>query len=143
MPATVLGSGLVLHDLFGGSNATAPLGAKWVVSMGEGEMKAFAGFNLGVFAPRKGKRAACKPDDGYHKAAMSKTLQGCFLQCASDAQCESVFLEHMEVSWRTPVPPVSCTLLGSIAEPVSACTNGTGTLVKRMVARPIRPDHRS
>jgi hypothetical protein len=28
-------------------------------------MKFIAGFSLGVFAPRRGKKDHCKPDDGY------------------------------------------------------------------------------
>lgn len=49
--------------------------------MAAGEVKAFGGFTLGSFAPRKGKVASCTPADGYKKAAAGSTLQDCFLEC--------------------------------------------------------------
>lgn len=64
------------------SNQTgAPLSRAWTVQMAAGEVKAFGGFTLGSFAPRKGKVASCTPVDGYKKAAAGSTLQDCFLEC--------------------------------------------------------------
>ena len=113
----------------------------WLVAMKAGEMKAFAGFSLGTFAPRKGKRAECRPDDGFRQAAPnSTTLQACFLECQKERRCENVFLEHVDVAWLKPVPPIACTLLGAVAEPARACKAGTGTLVKKLPARPLIGD---
>ena len=138
LPPSLLKGGVWPHDLFGGANATAALRKAWSVPMKAGEMKAFAGFSLGVFAPRKGKKAECKPDDGFQqKARNSTTLQACFLECEKEERCENVFIEYVEVGWLKPVPPVACTLLGAIAEPTSACKSGAGTLVKKMAARPL------
>ena len=115
------------------------MGQAWAVTMQAGEMKAFAGFSLGVFAPRKGKSMDCRPDDGYQKQASrnSTTLQRCFLECQQDERCKNVFVPHVEAGWLKPVPPVVCTLLGELVTPATACKRGTGTLVKRMNARPM------
>ena len=50
---------------------------------------------------------------------------------------ENVFLEHVDVAWLKPVPPIVCTLLGAVAEPARACKAGAGTLVKKLAARPL------
>eukprot|EP01051_Picozoa_sp_SAG22_P002215 SAG22_NODE_98_length_20720_cov_17.226662_2_plen_1113_part_00 len=137
LPPSLLVGSVRPYDLFGGDNATAALREVWSVPMRSGEMKAFAGFSLGVFAPRKGKKAECKPDDGFlQKAARNTTtLQDCFLECQKDKRCENVFIDHVDVGWLKTVPPIVCTLLGVVAEPMRACKSGTGTLVKKMVQR--------
>ena len=137
LPKNLLDGSVIPHDLFGGANATDALSKSWSVAMKAGEMKAFAGFSLGTFAPRKGKRTDCKPDDGFRQAAPnSTTLQACFLECQKERRCENVFLDHVDVGWLKPVPPIACTLLGAVAEPARACKAGTGTLVKKLAARP-------
>lgn len=137
LPAPLLDGGVLLHDLFGGANATMALNATWVVPMRAGEMKAFAGFSLGVFAPRQGKKTNCAPDDGFAKTFGSKvTLQECFMFCQKDHHCENVFVKYVDVPFTEPAPPVACTLLGVIADPAKACKDGTGTLVKKLVSRP-------
>ena len=87
------------------------------------------------------------------------TLQKCFLACAKDASCQNVFLEHVVQSYMvTPPathcsrrssplllltldlrtylqeapPPMQCTLLGPVTDPSSACSSGTGTLVRKL-----------
>ena len=50
------------------------LAKAWTVEMGSGEAKAFSGFSLGVFSPRRGKKAPCKSDDGYIKLAAGMSL---------------------------------------------------------------------
>lgn len=106
-----------------------PLAKAWRVHMGAGEVRAFGGFGLGVFAPRAGKRAGCVADDGYRRAAAGDTLQKCFLECRNDAKCANVFVDYTEVPWFLPAPPLNCTLLGAIADPAVACQVGNGTLV--------------
>ena len=66
----------------------------WTVRMLAGEVRAYGGFALGVFAPRQGKKDVCKPDDGYSKPAAGSTLQSCFLECQQDVQCEHVMIEY-------------------------------------------------
>jgi hypothetical protein len=109
-----------------------PLAAPWTVQMGAGEMRFYSGFSLGVFAPRQGKKTNCRADDQYSKPAQSTTLQGCFLECRSDSQCENVFVEYSEVVWMEKPKAVQCTLLGAISNPASACDQGTGTLVTKL-----------
>ena len=96
LPASVFGAvpvDLLENDDIPDVAPPPPLAKAWAVEMGAGEVKAFSGFSLGVFSPRRGKKAACKPDDGYMKRAAGTTLQECFLECADDKQCENVFLE--------------------------------------------------
>ena len=115
--------------------APPPLAESWAVHMKAGEFAAFSGISLGVFAPRKGKKASCKPDDGYRKPATARTLQACFLECAKDTQCENVFLQYMDVIWLEKPPAANCTLLGAVEDPSTGCTVGKGTLVARLNAR--------
>ena len=117
----------------GGTVAAAPhwgaLEKAWTVEMGAGEMRFFSGFTLGVFAPRTGKKGACTSH--YEKASNATTLQGCFLDCARDAQCENVLLGEVAIAGFTAAPPpVSCKLLGVVAE--TGCTAGASTLVTRL-----------
>jgi hypothetical protein len=131
LPSSVFGA--VPVDLFDNDGvadaAPPPLAESWSVEMGAGEVKAFSGFTLGVFAPRLGKKASCKPDDGYSKHAAGTTLQECFLECAMDKQCENVFVEYMDVVWLEKPPAANCTLLGAVKDPSSGCAVGNGTLV--------------
>ena len=96
------------------------------------EMRFFGGFSLGVFAPRMGKKGSCKADDQYWKAAGNKTLQGCFLACQEDSQCENVFVPFVDIVYMEKPPPVQCMLLGAIKDPSAACTEGTGTLINKL-----------
>jgi len=130
VPVDLLASG-------GGSGtvAAAPhwgaLEKAWTVEMGAGEMRFFSGFTLGVFAPRTGKKGACT--SRYEKPSNATTLQGCFLDCARDAQCENVLLGEVAIAGFTAAPPaVSCKLLGAVADPETGCTAGAGTLVTRL-----------
>lgn len=43
-----------------------------------------------------------------------------------------MFLQNVEVEWARPPPLLSCTLLGQLEEPDAACTEGNGTLVKKL-----------
>jgi hypothetical protein len=111
---------------------TPPLAKVWTVPMGAGAMKFYGGFSLGVFAPRQGKKMSCKADDQYSKKARGTTLQACFLECASDSKCENVFVDFVDIQWRETPPPVSCTLLGAVKDPSTACKEGTGTLINQL-----------
>jgi hypothetical protein len=102
--------------------------------MGAGEMKAFSGFTLGVFAPRRGKKNACTADDHYSKPATGNTLQDCFLECLKDLQCQNILVGFMDVIWLEKPPPARCTLLGALKDPSTACTPGTGTLITELPA---------
>lgn len=134
LPAALLAGKTVPFDMLSPTNQTGPPLAKaWTIQMAAGEVKAFGGFTLATFAPRKGKVASCKPDDGYMKAARGSTLQECFLECLSDDQCENVFVEHVDIVWMEKPPPLQCTLLGAVSTPSSACTPGAGTIVKTLV----------
>ena len=112
--------------------APPPLAETWSVKMAAGEVKAFSGFTLGVFAPRRGKKTSCRPDDGYSKPAAGITLQECFLDCAKDSKCENVFLEYMDVVWLETPPAANCTLLGALKDPSTGCVVGNGTLVAKL-----------
>ena len=109
-----------------------PLAASWTVAMGPGEFKFFGGFSLGVFAPRQGKKASCTPDDAYTKTAKATTLQGCFLECAADAQCENVFIKNSQPTWMEAPPALECELMGAVKDPAASCTAGDGTLVNKL-----------
>ena len=54
------------------------------------------------------------------------------LECLSDAQCENVFVEHVDVVWTEKPADVTCTLLGAVDDPAAACDEGTGTLVTKL-----------
>jgi hypothetical protein len=135
LPASVFGT--VPYDLLRTNGTitgtdTPPLAKAWTVPMGAGEMKFYGGFSLGVFAPRQGKKMSCKADDQYSKKARGTTLQACFLECASDSKCENVFVDFVDIQWRETPPPVSCTLLGAVKDPSTACKEGTGTLINQL-----------
>merc|ERR1712166_178753 len=101
-------------------------------------MGALGGFTLGVFAPRKGKTAGCK--SAYTKLSAASTLQNCFLECASDNQCENVFVHGVLPTYTEAPAPISCTLLGLVelsqcaAAKCDPITNPAdcGTLVHRL-----------
>jgi hypothetical protein len=135
LPPELLSGGVVPHDLFAPNHSLStppPLSPSWVVEMGRAEVKAFGGFELGVFAPRRGKKKECRPDDGYQRRASGDTLQACFLECRRDPKCENVAIDFVDIVWMEKPPPVACTLLGAVADPSTACSEGTGTLVKRL-----------
>ena len=157
LPASLLQGGkggIVPHDLFAPS-AAAPsaatpsaampsasppppaLAATWSVDMGAAEFKAFGGFTLPVFAPRRGKVQGCVADDGHQSqpsASSASTLQACFFACLADDRCENVYIAPVaRLPWiRQTLPQLSCTLLGAVADPAAACERGAGTLVRRL-----------
>jgi len=130
LPAELLTGTTAPYDLLLGTPLSGPaLKSSWTVPMGAHEVKAFGGFGLGSFAPRFGKFASCAAN--YSRAVVSVTLQSCFLACFSDALCENVFVDYVEVVWMERPPPVTCTLLGSINDPSQACVTGSGTLIRQ------------
>lgn len=123
-------------DAVAATEALPPLTTSWTIEMGAGEMRLVAGFGLGVFAPRAGKRGSCVADDAYSKQSGAPTLQACFLECAADDQCENVLLDASQYQsiYFTEAPPAAvCTLLGAIADPAAACTDGDNTLVTALL----------
>ena len=144
LPQALLRAGTVPQDLFAADGATPigrtgedgalppPLSASWTVQMPTGSARAFSGFSLGVFAPRQGKKGACKADDAYKLRANATTLQGCFLECAADAKCSNVFVTGATPVWMERPAPVQCELLGAIKDPAAACTDGNATLVSAL-----------
>merc|ERR1712179_833323 len=94
-------------------------------SMAAGEVKAFGGFSLGAFAPRKGKKASCVADDGYIQPAHGTTLQSCFLECLNESKCQNVFIDYVNIQWMEKPPPLKCTLLGGIKDPSTGCKPGS------------------
>ena len=90
-----------------------------------------------MFAPRKGKSGPC--NSGYSKLSAAATLQACFLDCAHDPKCKNAFVEAKALpKWLEKPGPISCTLLGAVAAPKSACTSGNGTLIAALPgARPM------
>lgn len=117
--------------------APPPLQVNWTISMGAGEMRAYGGFSLGVFAPRKGKKAHCEADDGYSRRLRPSTMQECFLECARDSRCDNILVDFIDIVWMEAPPPATCTLLGAVSDPATACKEGNGTLVNRLEgARP-------
>lgn len=146
LPASLLADRIVTHDLMRPprrapheSERPPPLERAWTVQMAAGQMAAFGGFSLGTFAPRKGKKGSCRPDDSYRRQSNSTTLQSCFLECLADEQCAHVFLAGVRVGY-SQAPPIHCTLLGSIRDPSAACTRGIGTLVTKLAhGRPAPP----
>jgi hypothetical protein len=134
LPAALFG--IVPQDLlsYDGSEQSGvpPLAKSWTVEMQAKDMKFFSGFSLGVFAPRQGKKTGCRADDQYIKKALATTMQGCFLECLGNSQCENVFIDHVDLNWMETPPSLSCTLLGKLENPGTACSEGTGTLIKRL-----------
>lgn len=136
LPPSVFGA--IPVDLFADTNSSnappplPPLAKMWSVKMGAGDVKAFAGFTLGVFAPRRGKKTGCRADDHYSKSAGADTLQGCFLECLNDLKCENVYVDFIEVVWLEKPPPARCMLLGALKDPSSACKPGNGTLIAKL-----------
>jgi hypothetical protein len=122
LPAPLLAGSVTPYDLFTNETAPTPLARSWAVPMGAGEVRAFGGFTLGVFAPRKGKKANCHAS--YRKTSSAGTLQACFLECAADSKCENVFVQGKAPSYTEAPAPISCTLLGAVADPSTACTPG-------------------
>jgi len=117
LPAPLV-EGTVPYDLFTNQSASTALTRSWTVEMRQGEAKAFGGFRLGVFAPRKGKTAGC--DSGYSQASNATTLESCFMACAGDSQCQNVLINgKLPVYMETPAP-ISCVLLGAV-DPATAC----------------------
>jgi hypothetical protein len=114
------------------TDAVPPLAKSWTVSIAKGEMKFFGGFSLGVFAPRQGKKASCTADDQYSKPATSTTLEGCFMECASNSKCANVLVDFVDIQYTEKPPPMSCTLLGAVKDPSSACKEGKGTLINKL-----------
>ena len=118
LPDELTEASVVPYDLFTNESAKVPLARNWTVSMRAGEVKAFGGFILPVFAPRKGKTSGCSSD--YSKISGATTLQSCFLECARDVQCENV-LVHGEIPHYVEAPaPITCNLIGAVPDP-SAC----------------------
>lgn len=126
---------VVPYDLLTMKKDNPPLAESWTIPMEAKEMKFFAGFSLGVFAPRQGKKANCKADDQYSKKAVGKTLQACNLECYADSKCENIFIEYVDMTYSgltAAAPDVVCTLLGSLKDPSTGCSEGTGTLVRKL-----------
>ena len=147
LPPALTGGTITPYDLFTNQTASTPLTKKWSVDMRAGEVKAFGGFTLGVFAPRKGKTAGCQ--SSYTAPSDARTLQACFLDCANDAACENVLVHGKVPSYMEAPAPISCTKLGSIADPSTSCkpasckdgdSSKCGTLVRRL-AHPRRCAH--
>ncbi|KAL3931040.1 MAG: hypothetical protein SGPRY_001289, partial [Prymnesium sp.] len=133
LPPTLLTGSLLPHNLLDGSSLPPPpLSSTWTVSMAAGEVRAYGNFSLGSFVPRAGKRGRCTATDGYSRLSERTTLQGCFLDCLTDHQCENVFLEFAHIHWMEPPPPLVCSLLGSVTRPSQACLEGSGTLVRKL-----------
>eukprot|EP00936_MAST-01D_sp_MAST-1D-sp1_P002167 g2167.t1 len=145
LPSALLRAGVVPLDLFVADGAAAigddgdkagaslpPLAASWTVQMPARSARAFSGFSLGVFAPRKGKRGICTADDAYSAHANATTLQGCFLECADDPRCRNVLVIGEAPTWMERPAQVHCKLLGAIADPATACKGGNATLVSAL-----------
>ena len=137
LPPSMLGGIVVPVDLFTNATAASPLSKSWSVKMAAGSFVAFGFHGLGVFAPRKGKSGPCK--SLYSKPTAATTMQACFLDCANAPKCKNVFVEMKALpKWLEKPGPISCTLLGAVAEPNSACTSGNGTLIAALPgARPM------
>merc|ERR1712113_634094 len=110
--------------------ADSPLTTNWTVAMKAGECKAFGGFSLGVYAPRKGKVGQCNSE--YMTKSSAITLQACFLECARDAKRENVLVHGTVPNYMETPAEISCTLIGKVADPTTACTSGSDTLIKKM-----------
>jgi len=133
LPATLLSGRVTPTELLQPGGAQGPPLAKaWTVEMAAGEARAFGGFSLASFAPRLGKKDACKADDGYSRVAAGTTLEACFLECLADTKCSNVHVPYVDIVWMEKPPPVTCTLLGLLQEPSASCSEGTGTLIKKL-----------
>ena len=145
LPTRLLSGDVVPRDLFSLTQrfsreiaATPALARSWTVEMAAGEAKAFGGFSLAAFAPRVGKKSSCTSTYSRSLGESADTLQQCFLECLSDAKCENVFIQNVDIIWMEKPPPVTCTLLGAVDDPSMQCKPGTGTLVKKLVdGRPV------
>lgn len=121
LPPAITSAGIVPIDLLTNTSAPSPLSQSWAVEMGAGEARAYAGFSLGVYAPRKGKVSACKSN--YSRAVPAvTTLQNCFLTCSQDPQCANVLVHGQLPAYLEAPGPMSCTLLGSVSDPSAMCT---------------------
>ena len=81
--------------------------------------------------PRRGKRGMCTATDGYRQRADgATTMQMCFLACLVDARCNVRGLRAYRYMERPP--EIECTLLGPVPSPLTACAEGTGTLIRRL-----------
>ena len=87
--------------------------------MGDVDMKFLFSelFRLGVFAPRKGKKGMCKPDDGYVKKMQNSKIQDCFMECLKDQKCNNVFLPYVGLALYGAAPSLNCILLGAVKNP--------------------------
>jgi len=139
LPASLTDGNVTPYDLFSNDTATVPLSKSWNVSMRAGEAKAFGGFHLGVYAPHTGKSAGC--DSGYSRHVGAATLEACFMECASDSHCKNVFVHGDLPRYMEAPPPITCTLLGAVADPSTACKPGScntgdsarcGTLISQL-----------
>lgn len=140
LPPSVLDGKILPVDLFPNTTAAVPpLSKSWIVKIAADSFAAFGFRGLGVFAPRKGKYASCAAN--FSKPSGSTTLQGCFLDCKRDSRCENVFVEITVLpKWLEKPGPITCTLLGAVEAPKSACkSGGTGTLIAALPgARPVK-----
>merc|ERR1712217_152061 len=125
LPSALTGGTVTPYDLFTNANAENPLTKNWTVAMKAGEYKAFGGFRLGVYAPRKGKVGTCNSD--YTAKSRATTLQGCFLDCARDAKCENVLVHGTVPSYMEKPAAITCTLVGKVTNPTKACSSGSDT----------------
>ena len=132
LPVSLLDNNIKLHNLITNETSQTALSEQWTVEMKQMEMKFMAGFSLGVFAPRQGKKKNCVSKDGYIKHSKKSTLQGCFLACKKLKQCQNIFVDYIDILWMETPAAINCTLLGEIVDPSKSCEKGTGTLIKRM-----------
>merc|ERR1712217_459493 len=130
LPSALTGGTVTPYDLFTNAKADSPLTTNWTVSMKAGEYKAFGGFSLGVYAPRKGKVGQCNSD--YTTKSSANTLQACFLDCARDAKCENVLVHGTVPNYMEKPAAITCSLVGEVAQPAAACTSGSDTLIHKM-----------
>ena len=139
LPSDMLDGHVTPRDLFklGGTSqprtAPPPLAASWTLEMGPMEVRALGGFALSSFVPRRGKRGMCTATDGYRQRADgATTMQMCFLACLVDARCANVHVGYVHISYMERPPEIECTLLGPVPSPLTACAEGTGTLIRRL-----------
>jgi len=108
------------------------LKSSYTIQMGAVDMKFLAGFKLGSFAPRQGKKNACQPRDGFMDKKYNMNLQSCFLECLKNSKCQNVFIDYVDIGYYGAPPQITCTLLGEISDPSTDCYPGQGTLVKKL-----------
>merc|ERR1712039_1148587 len=68
----------------------------------------------------------------YKVNSSATTLQGCFLDCAKDTKCENVFVHGTVPNYMEKPAAITCTLFGTVADPTTACTSGSDTLINKM-----------